>query len=111
MRIYVAGPFSKGNQMQNVHTAIGAADMLVVKGHTPFIPHLTAFWSLVYSHPDDFWYAYDLEWLKVCDALLRLPGPSVGADNEVRQAKAQGKPVYYSLADVPEEVKLWKRCL
>ena len=100
MRIYIAGPYTKGDQMQNVRTAIDAAEALVVKGHTPFIPHLSAFWHLVAPHPVEFWYAYDLEWLAVCDAVLRLPGDSVGADAEVEVALRTSKPVFMALADV-----------
>jgi hypothetical protein len=43
----------------------------------------------------------DFEWLKCCDAVLRLPGESTGADREVALAKELGIPVYYSIADIP----------
>ena len=33
----------------------------------------------------------------MCDAVLRLPGESKGADNEVRVAKANKIPVFYSI--------------
>ena len=102
MRIYVAGPMTKGDQIQNVRAAIYAAEALVARGHSPYIPHLSALWHLVAPHPVEFWYAYDLEWLGLCDALLRLPGYSAGADAEVVAARAAGKPVYLALADVPE---------
>ena len=36
-----------------------------------------------------------------CDACLRLGDRSKGADEEVRRFEAAGKPVYYSLCDVP----------
>jgi len=36
-----------------------------------------------------------------CDAVLRLPGESNGADEDVRIAKERGLPVFYSLAEVP----------
>ena len=102
MRIYVAAPYSQGDTMLNVRAAIEAAEALMAKGHTPFVPHLSALWQLVAPHSNDFWYRYGMEWLEVCNAVLRLPGPSVGADFEVRVAEAQGKPVYYSLANVPD---------
>jgi hypothetical protein len=36
-----------------------------------------------------------------CDAILRIGGPSAGADEMVRLAKAQGRAVYHRLEDVP----------
>lgn len=39
--------------------------------------------------------------LQLCDAILRLPGESKGADNDVRIAGERGIPVYYRLEDVP----------
>ena len=36
-----------------------------------------------------------------CDAVLRVGGPSQGADEMVRLARAQGKLVFTTLADVP----------
>jgi hypothetical protein len=39
--------------------------------------------------------------LERCDAVLRIGGASQGADAMVRQAQAQGKPVFYHLDEVP----------
>src|ERR1700730_14101298 len=36
-----------------------------------------------------------------CDAILRVGGPSAGADEMVRLAQAQGRAVYHRLEDVP----------
>jgi ABC-type sugar transport system substrate-binding protein len=36
-----------------------------------------------------------------CDAILRLPGDSAGADEELARFEAAGKPVFRSLAEVP----------
>jgi hypothetical protein len=41
-----------------------------------------------------------MEWLAVCDCVLRLPGESKGADAEVKFAQEIGKPVYYSIAEL-----------
>ena len=40
------------------------------------------------------WLEYDMEWLTACDALVRLPGESKGADREVARAKELGIEVY-----------------
>lgn len=36
-----------------------------------------------------------------CDGVLRLPGASTGADEDVRIARERGLPVWFDLADVP----------
>ena len=39
--------------------------------------------------------------LEHCDAVLRLPGESTGADQDVAIARRRGLPVYYSLDEIP----------
>ena len=39
--------------------------------------------------------------LQLCEGVLRLPGESKGADNDVRIARERGIPVWYRLEDVP----------
>lgn len=39
--------------------------------------------------------------LRQCDAVLRLPGESTGADQDVAIARERGLPVYYRIEDVP----------
>jgi hypothetical protein len=36
-----------------------------------------------------------------CDAVLRLPGESVGADQDVALARRRGLPVYHDVAQIP----------
>ena len=101
MRIYIAGPYTKPDPEQNTLDAILAGDYVASLGHVVFIPHLTHFWEKQIHHTYDFWMQQDFEWLKCCDALLRLPGESAGADREVALAKESGIPVYYSVWDIP----------
>jgi hypothetical protein len=42
--------------------------------------------------------------LQHCDAVLRLPGDSQGADQDVAIARERGLPVYYRLEDIPAAV-------
>lgn len=102
MRIYIAGPYSKGDVALNVKAAIYAGDYVARLGHIPFIPHLTHFWHLIISHEYEFWMKQDLYWLEMCDALLRLDGESSGADREVENAKFCGMKIYYSIYDIPQ---------
>lgn len=50
------------------------------------------------THAD--WLDIDLEWVRVSDAVLRLPGESAGADTEVAEANRRGIPVFDSAAAV-----------
>lgn len=101
MRVYVAGPYTKGDTAENVGLALIVAEELLARGHTPFVPHLTHFWHFKFPHPAKFWYEYDLLWLEQCQGLLRFPGESVGADREVERAKQLGLPVWFDILDVP----------
>jgi len=101
-RIYIAAPYAKGDVAENVRRAILAADELLRAGHIPFCPHLSHFWHLLCPKPRDLWLGYGLEWLAACDALVRLPGESEGADAEVAAARAWGIPVYGSVAELLE---------
>lgn len=97
--VYIAGPYSSG-PVQGVRNAILAGEMVYAAGAIPIVPHDNLLWDLVSPHPAEFYYAYDLKLLARCDALLRLPGESVGADAEVAEAGRLGLPVY--LADYPD---------
>lgn len=103
MKIYIAGPYTKPNPEWNTRFAIYTGDYVASLGHTVFIPHLTHYWHLVKPHEYEFWMKQDFEWLKMCDALLRIPGESAGADREVQLAKELGMPVYYSIFAVPRK--------
>lgn len=119
-RIYLAGPISKGPLVWNVNQATEAFVRLAKAGFAPFCPH----WS-VYSKPceryekdwnyDDSkcrvvgtiegnadmthadWIGIDLAWVRVSDAVLRLPGESAGADLEVQEAHKYGIQVFHHI--------------
>lgn len=97
MRVYIAGPYTRGDVMLNIREAILAADQVLAAGHVPFVPHLTGFWHVISPHPYQVWIDMDLVWLAECDAMIRLPGVSSGSDGEVRFAEEHGIPVYYGV--------------
>lgn len=66
-------------------------------GFVPFCPHWSHFQHTFSPLPYVDWIEYDLHWLRTCDALLRLPGESAGADGEVAEAKRLGIPVFFSI--------------
>ncbi len=101
-RVYVAGPYTKGDVAVNVRNAIAAANELLDAGFYPYLPHLTHFWHLVCPREYEDWMRLDLEFLPQCEALLRLPGESSGADREVDHAMTLGIPVFLSMSDLLE---------
>jgi hypothetical protein len=99
--VYVAGPYTRPDPVQNTHDVIAFASALVDEGLvTPVVPHLTLLWHLVDPRPLDFWYEYDVAILARCDALFRLPGESTGADKEVDYARAHGLAVFTDHAEL-----------
>ena len=106
-RIYVAGPYTKGDVCVNVRCAIEEADWLFSLGVAPYIPHLMHFWHLVIPRHYEDWMNLDLDWLPQCHALRRLPGDSSGADREVKKACELQMPVLYSRDEVLAWLKEW----
>lgn len=97
VKVYVAGPYTGGDVAVNVRNAIEAANRLADLGYAPFVPHLTHFWHLVFPRPYAFWVTLDNQFLPHCDAILRLPGESPGADREVALANTLDIGVFESI--------------
>lgn len=99
--VYVAGPLSCGNVVENVRMAVQVSDYLLSLGYTPFCPHLTHFWAAVTGDKTwDQWLDFDERWLQKCDVLFRLSGESPGADREVSFAHCHGIPVVYCVQEL-----------
>lgn len=94
IKIYVAGPYSKGSVVDNV-------DMR----YAPFCPHLYHFVDVYSKKTWSDWMKIDLEFLSRCDVLIRIPGESPGADIEVDRAIRSGIPVLNSLEEAEEFIK------
>jgi hypothetical protein len=99
--VYIASPYTLGNQEENVHRQIDVAEQLVQRGYIPFWPLHSHYWHEVYPHPAHFWLALDLAFLLKCDYVLRLDGESAGGDLEVFCAKQNRSPVFYDIEDLP----------
>jgi hypothetical protein len=102
IKVYVAGPYTKGDVAVNVRNAFAAAEELAGHGFYPFVPHYSHFWHMFFPHPYPFWMDMDREWLLVCDAVLRIPGESSGADDEVDLARVRRIPVFTELEALVE---------
>ena len=108
-RVYVAGPITVGDVAANVQQAITAGLDLLNRGYAPFIPHMSHFaepaatWD---KNPKRYeeWLELDRSFIVTCDAILRLPGFSKGADREVKWAYEIGVPVFYSLSSLLDQV-------
>jgi len=94
MRVYIAAPYTKGDRSENMRRAMKAMDTLIAAGHEPFLPILTHFQDLAYPRPWEDWMRVDLAWLPFAEAVVRLPGESVGADMETAIAREDGIPVF-----------------
>lgn len=98
-RIYVAAPLGANDagRPARIARAAEAGRRLQLAGYDAFVPHHTA---LLYHDADamhgyDQWLAWCLRWLSACDALLRIPGHSPGADLEVERMRELGRPVFF----------------
>lgn len=105
--VYIACPITAGNRNHNYFQACEAERELMLRGFAPQNPAHTM--VLPFAWQEDF--PHHL-WLDCCfpliermDALLRLPGYSVGADAECKHADELGIPVFYDL----EALEAWKR--
>lgn len=98
--IYIAAPYSS-NPEKNVRIALEAADILWEWGYFSFIPHLFHQWHSLSPKPEEQWMEMGNAFLVRCDAVLRLPGESPGADKEVKHALELDMPVYYGFEDIP----------
>src|ERR1035441_10289212 len=99
-RVYVAGPYSNGDVARNVRNAYEAANRLADLGFAPFVPHATHFWHMLFPRPYEFWLDLDNQFLPFCQALLRLPGTSSGADKESQLAQTLGIPVFTEIDEL-----------
>lgn len=106
----VAGPYTSGapspeQRARNLTVLNEAAVAVLRKGHVPIIGVNLAL-PLIEAAGDD---SYDeimmpmsLAAAERCDAVLRVGGPSVGADQEVEVIRARGGAVYRKLDEVPD---------
>jgi hypothetical protein len=119
MFILIAGPYRSGTNDEaalmekNLRKLEKVALPLFRAGHIPIIGEWVALPLMREAgskKPGDEPYnevAYPVaeRLLTKCDAVLRLPGESKGADQDVQIAIVRGLKVYYKLEDVPGLVK------
>ncbi len=99
-KVYVAGPNTKGDVAINVYNAIKTANDLADRGFAPFVPHFTHFWHMMFHRPYEFWLELDNQFLPHCDAILRIPGESSGADKEVALGQRLGISIFFDIDEL-----------
>jgi hypothetical protein len=97
IRVYIASPYTLGDVAVNVKKQIDAAEELMNLGFAPYVPLLCHFHHLIHPHLYQEWTEQVSEWIICCNAVLRLPGKSGGADAEVAYAKTFNIPVFESI--------------
>ena len=115
MLILIAGPYRSGTgddpekMADNLKVLEAPSHALFQAGHVPMIGEWVALpiWHAAGGREvgDDLYeqifHPVAGRLLQLCEAVLRLPGESKGADNDVRIARERGIPVYFRLEDVP----------
>lgn len=99
-RVFISGAYTLGDVAQNVKAAMETANQLIQSGFAPYCPHLHHFMHMNSPQPYDKWLEIDNAFLITCDAVLRIPGESSGADKEVQLAIENGIPVFYDINDI-----------
>jgi hypothetical protein len=114
--ILIAGPYRSGTgddpelMAQNLARLEQAAWPIFRAGHIPMIgewvalPVLRGAGATDLSDPvvEKVMYPTARRLLEHCDAVLRLPGDSTGADQDVAIARKRGLPVYHDLDEIPD---------
>lgn len=115
LMILIAGPYRSGTgddpELLNANLARleAAAWPIFRAGHVPMIgewvalPVLRGAGGTTVADPvaTEVMYPTAHRLLQHCDAVLRLPGDSKGADQDVRIAHQRGLPVYTRVEDIP----------
>src|SRR5262245_16338670 len=111
--ILIAGPYRSGTRndpelmAENLARLEQAAWPIFEAGHLPMVsewvalPVIRSADGVEGSLAEQVLYPTAQRLLDRCDGVLRLPGDSVGADQDVAIARARGVPVWYWIEDVP----------
>ena len=115
LMIQISGPYMSGTDGDEILIAANLKAMedyalpIFKKGHLAVIGEWLA-WPVIRqaggkSHSSDEFAEYQmpvaLRLLEKCDAILRIPGQSRGADIEMAKAREMGKTILMSLEEIP----------
>lgn len=98
--VYIASPYTIGDQAVNVKRQMDTFEALANLGFCPLAPLLTHYQHILHPRPYSSWIDITLEYVRHSDVVLRLPGESKGADGEVAEAESSGIPVVFSIEEL-----------
>jgi len=115
MMILVAGPYRSGTNddpkliAANVKAMTDAALELYEMGHLPVLgewfalPLIEAAGSKKVGDDifNKIFHPVAVQLINHCDAVLRIGGPSAGADEMVNTGRAKGKVIFYDIKEIP----------
>lgn len=103
-RVYLSGPITKGDRNHNFFQACDAERRLMLAGFAPLNPMRSMVLPFAWQEdmPHGLWLEVDFAWVEVADVVLRLPGESLGADQECAFAAALGIPVLESMESLEQ---------
>ena len=99
--IYIASPYTIGDNFVNVQRQIEAANELLDNGFIPFSPLLQSVYLNAQKERDyHLWLDNDYAFIERFDGVLRLEGESKGGDGEVLKAHSIKIPVFKTIEEV-----------
>jgi hypothetical protein len=113
--ILIAGPYRSGtgDDPEKMHANVRAMEAMALPlfraGHVPLLGEWIALPMLALAGStrvgdaayDQIFHPVAARLVARCDAVLRIGGPSAGADEMVRIARAHGRQVFHRLEEVP----------
>ncbi len=114
--ILISGPYLSGTNGEESAIAANLQRMedyafpIYKKGHLAVVGEWFA-WPIIRQaggdshsspHFNEYQYPVAHRLLEKCDAVLRIPGASRGADLEMEKARAMGKRIFMNLEEIPE---------
>jgi hypothetical protein len=121
--ILVAGPYRSGTNddpvliQRNVDAMEDTALAVFRRGHLPVLGEWFALPLLKHAGStkigdavfDEIFHPIARELIDKCDAVLRIGGPSTGADDMVATGQKRGKRIFRDLSEIPERLRQAKR--
>ena len=114
--ILIAGPVRSGTDNRaelieaNLHNMAQVALRVYQKGHIPVVGEWLALpiakaagsTEIGDAISEEYLYPVAHRLISRCDAILRIPGESRGADLDIEEGKKRGLSIYYGLEEIPE---------